>query len=287
MSLPEANPIFSPGLKFGLEHCTLWGLIICGILALLSVFSWTVMLTKLWLIGRAKKANLQFLESFRGSNHPLAIFQLRERHDRSPLYHIYHAASRELAFYLLGTDDPSATFSTRLQGAGRITPSEMRAVEGAMERAAGEAALRLESRMGVVAMALSGAPFLGLLGTAWGVMDSFAALSGAKEGADLQAMAPGVCAALLTTVAGLIVAIPSMFGYNFLVNKMRMLIGRLDHFASEYGGILERHFVDHRSVEELPSMGALGSPNVPAFSGGPSQAAPRPARAPAGTMSQP
>lgn len=285
MSLPDASPILSPGLRFGLEHATLWGLVICGILVVLSIFSWTVMLAKLWLLGRARRANARFLESFRGSNHPLAIFQLRERHDRSPLYHIYHAASRELAFYLLGTDDPSTTFSNRLQGAGRITPSQMSAVEAAMERAVSEAGLRLESKMSIVATALSGAPFLGLLGTVWGVMDSFSALAGAEDGAALQQMAPGVCAALLTTVVALLVAIPSVFGCNFLVSRIRTLVARLENFAGEYAGILDRHFVDHRQAEELPSLGALGAPNVPVFSG-PAQPTQRPARSAATTMSE-
>jgi hypothetical protein len=81
-------------------------------------------------------------------------------------------------------------------------------------------------------------------------------------------MAPGVCAALLTTVVGLLVAIPSMFGYNFLVGRIRALIVRLDHFGSEFSSILDRHFVDHRATgEELPSIATLRAPSMPAFPG--------------------
>lgn len=272
--------ILGSGLKFGLDHSTLSGIVICVVLVVLSMVSWTVMLSKLWMISKAKKANAEFVSDFRNSEHPLALYQHKRHHDFAPLYHMYHAGSRELAFHLLGNDEPNENFGTRLQGAGRITPSQMSAVENAMERAAGEAALRLESRMSVVAMALSGAPFLGLLGTVWGVMDSFGSLAGGSGGVSLLTMAPGVCAALLTTVVGLLVAIPSMFGYNFLVGRIRALIVRLDHFGSEFSSILDRHFVDHRATgEELPSIASLRTPSMPAFSGEASESMPQPVHA--------
>ena len=169
---------------------------------------------------------------------------------------------------MLGVDQPDRTFATRLQGAGRITPSQMEAVRVAMERASAEAALRFEQRLSIVAIALSGAPFIGLLGTVWGIMDSFAAIATLQQGsATIQAMAPGVCAALLTTVVGLFVAIPSMFGYNLLVNKIRTMIVRLDNYASELCSMFDRHYVDHHTPgAELPSLGSLGSPNVVSFS---------------------
>lgn len=275
-----AAPLLASGIQYGALHASKPGLVICGVLVVLSVFSWTVMVTKLWLIRRARNANARFLASFMGSNHPLAIFQIGERHELSPLFHIYHTGSRELAFYLLGSDRVDGSFAARLQGASRITASQMGAVQAAMERAVSEAGIRLESRMSVVATALSGAPFLGLLGTVWGVMDSFAALAGKGAAATLLDMAPGVSAALLTTLAGLLVAIPSIFGYNLLVGKIRGHLAKLDHFASDFSGILDRHFVDHHGSEEaLPSLGALRAPTMPAFSGTSMAAAPMSAAA--------
>lgn len=261
------------GLQFGLEHSTLAGWVICGVLCVLSIASWTVMLIKLRLLSKCARANRLFLQSFRRSAHPLSLFQTRERFLEAPMYHIYFAAARELAFYLLGVDEPDASFSSRMQGAARITPSQMAAVQSAMDRAAGEASLRLESRMSVIAAALSGAPFLGLLGTVWGVMDSFSAMAGATDGVGLRALAPGVSAALLTTVVGLLVAIPSMFGYNFLVSRIRDVIVRLDHFAGDLAGIFDRHFVDHRQpLDQLPTVAAMGMPDVPDFSAAPGPA---------------
>ena len=258
----------SPGLQYGLEHSnpTCW--IICGILALLSITSWAVILSKHFLLSRVHRANLSFLREYRESNHALELYQQREPHEFSSFYHIYHAACREMSWYLLGEDEPGTTFAARLQGAGRITPSQMSAVQVAMERSVAEAALRLEARMSWVATSLSGAPFLGLLGTVWGILDTFSTLTTAGGTATLATLAPGITTALVTTVLGLIVAIPSMVGYNALVNRIRGMVVRLDNFASELNAGFDRTFVDHRfSNEALPSMSALGSPSMPAFAG--------------------
>ncbi|MFN0075321.1 MAG: MotA/TolQ/ExbB proton channel family protein [Prosthecobacter sp.] len=266
--MPPIESLLSPGLQFGLEHSNLTCWVICGSLALLSITSWAVILSKHFLLSRVHRANLSFLREYRESNHPLELFQQREHHEFSPFYHIYHAACREIAWYLLGEDEPGATFAARLQGAGRITPSQMGAVQTAMERSVAEAALRLEARMSWVATALSSAPFLGLLGTVWGILDAFSTMTDAANTAGLAALAPGITTALVTTVLGLLVAIPTMVGYNFLVNRIRSMVVRLDNFASELSAGFDRTFVDHRfSTEVLPSMNALGSPSMPAFTG--------------------
>lgn len=266
--MPPLESFLSPGLQYGLEHSTLTCWIICGILALLSVTSWAVILSKHFLLSRVHRSNLSFLREYRESNHPLEMFQQRQHHEYSSYYHIYHAACREMAWYLLGEDEPGDTFAARLQGAGRITPSQMGAVQNSMERSVAEAALRLEARMSWVATALSGAPFLGLLGTVWGILDSFSMLTSAGSTADLTTLAPGITTALVTTVLGLLIAIPSMVCYNSLVNRIRGMVVRLDNFASELSAGLDRTFVDHRfTTEVLPSMSALGSPSMPAFTG--------------------
>ncbi|MDH4454452.1 MAG: MotA/TolQ/ExbB proton channel family protein [Verrucomicrobiota bacterium] len=264
--MPPLETFLSPGLRYGLEHGSLTCWIICGVLALLSITSWAVILSKLVLLSRVQRANLSFLREFRESNHPLEMFQKREHHEFAAFYHIYHAACRELSWYLLGEDEPGDKFAVRLQGAGRITPSQMSAVQNALERSVAEAALRLEERMGWAATALSAAPLLGLLGTVWGLMDAFSTMTNTE--ATLAALAPGVTTALVTTVLGLLVACPSLLGYNGLVNRIRGMVVRLDNFASELSAALDRAFVDHRFTNEtLPSMGSLGVPTMPTFSG--------------------
>ena len=127
-------------------------------------------------------------------------------------------------------------------------PAQMGAVSAAMERAVGETALSLESQMILLATAVSGSPFLGLLGTVWGVMDAFTGVAEAGS-PNLVAMAPGVSGALITTVTALCVAIPAMFGYNFLVTSIRGMIVEMDNFAAELASEFEHKYVDHGSRE--------------------------------------
>ena len=129
------------------------------------------MVTKFRVIRLAKAQNDRFLHLFRSDRQPLKIFESKLRFDGSPLFAIYRAGCKELAFHLLGSTEVDETFWARLDVAERITPAQMRVVSTAMERAVGESALRLESQMILLATAVSGAPFLGLLGTVWGVMD--------------------------------------------------------------------------------------------------------------------
>ena len=98
--------------------------------------------------------------------------------------------------------------------------------------------LRYESNMVFLASIVSGAPFLGLLGTVWGVMDAFSAVS-VQQTASIQTLAPGVSAALLTTISGLLVAIPCLFGYNMLFAMTKRLITELENFASSLADRIE------------------------------------------------
>jgi biopolymer transport protein ExbB/TolQ len=267
------TPVFwASNLSLGFQNATPSAYLICTLLAGLSIASWVAMVRKSSLLKRARKANAAFTSELRRSPHPLSLFQSGERFAEAPMYHVYFDGSRELAFYLLGTDEVDGTFTRRLQTASRITPSEMSAVRETMERAASEAALRLESGLGVVASALSGAPVLGLLGTVWGVMESFGGLTQVADGAGLRALAPGLSSAMITTIAGLVVAIPSMFGYNYLVSRIRHQIARIDHFSADFASILDRHFVDHRPPppSETTSLGEMESLGLHAFSEAPS-----------------
>lgn len=129
-----------------------------------------------------------------------------------------------------------------------------------------EACAKVESRLGLVALAVSAAPVLGLFGTIWGIMDSFSEVAGAKGAIPVQAVAPGVAAALLTTLLGLLVVLPSLVGYNFLVGKIRAMTMRLENFVGEIGTVLDRHYVDHRApADEIPSLEAFGAPGVVSY----------------------
>jgi biopolymer transport protein TolQ len=89
-----------------------------------------------------------------------------------------------------------------------------------------------------LASIVTGAPFLGLLGTVWGVMEAFSAVS-VQQTASIQTLAPGVSAALLTTIAGLVVAIPSVFGYNYLLSSTKRLVTEIENYASSLADRIE------------------------------------------------
>jgi biopolymer transport protein TolQ len=234
----------SDGLLFAFQESTLSGRLIILTLFIASIFSWSVMITKFRMIRFARKQTDRFFAIFRKNRQPLHIYETGLTFEGSPAYDVYRAGCEELTFQMLGSTEVDDTFAARVEVADRISPAQSRAVSVAMERAVGESGLRMEAQMIILATAVSGSPFLGLLGTVWGVMDAFSGVAMAGT-PNLAAMAPGVSGALLTTVVGLLVAIPAMFGYNFLVTSLRALIVQTDNFAAELSSDFEHRFVNY------------------------------------------
>lgn len=224
--------IASGALLFAFEHSNPAGKAVLFILLVASIFSWAVMWTKYVLVRRARRENARFMQHFRRSKYPLMLYEKKLYFEPSPLASVYHAGCRELAFHLLGSTEVDDSFHTRLSAGRMLDDSSMNSVRAAMDRAVGEEMLKLESQLILLATAVSGSPFLGLLGTVWGVMDAFSGVAMAGQ-ANLSAMAPGVSGALITTVCALCVAIPAMFGYNFLVSTLRGMTVQMENFAAE------------------------------------------------------
>lgn len=203
-------------------------------LMIFSIFAWSVMASKAMQMRRAKKLNHFFIVEFRTQKQVLDIFDRRVQVEGCPLFTVYHEGALELDLRLKSAAGEGRKKSVSLK--------TMEHVKRTLERAVSQEALKLESGLILLAIAVSGAPFLGLLGTVWGVMDTFSGIAQAGK-ADLAAMAPGVAAALVTTVAGLLVAIPSMFGYNWLVHTLRVLTVELDNFAQELTSKVEVEYL--------------------------------------------
>ncbi len=235
--------MIASGLVYAFLESTLEGKLILVTLFIASIFSWSVMVTKFRYLKFCQRQNARFLDLFHQDRQPLRIFEAGVPFDGSNIFEIYEAGADELCFQMLGSTEVDETFAARVKVADKISPAQMRAVQAAMERAAGESALKLESQMIVLSTAVSGAPFLGLLGTVWGVMDAFAGIAMAGN-ANLAAMAPGISGSLITTIIGLLVAIPAMFGYNFLVTTVRSMLVQADNFAAEFSSEIEHRFVD-------------------------------------------
>jgi biopolymer transport protein ExbB/TolQ len=234
------------GLYYAFVNSTGEGKAVLLALFFASIFSWSVMVTKFRVLRFVRRQSARFSHVFHLDRQPLRLFETGVRFEGSPLFHIYEAGTNELCFQMLGSTEVDETFRARLSEAPKITPAQMRSVTAAMERAVGESALALEGQMNVLTMAVSGAPFLGLLGTVWGVMDAFGGIAAAGN-ANLAAMAPGVSGALITTVTGLLVAIPAMFGYNFLVTSILTVIVECDNFAAELASEIEHRYVEHHA----------------------------------------
>ena len=231
------------GLLFAFQEATVAGHAVVFALFVASIFSWSVIITKFRMIRFARKQTERFFSVFRKDRRPLRLYETGIAFEGSPAYEVYRAGCAELTLQMLGSSEVDETFDARVEVADKITPAQMRAVSVAMERAVGESGLRMESQMIILATAVSGSPFLGLLGTVWGVMDAFAGIAIAGT-PNLAAMAPGVAGALVTTVIGLLVAIPAMFGYNFLITSLRSLIVQTDNFAAELSSEFEHRFVN-------------------------------------------
>jgi len=215
------------------EQATPEGKAVIVILLLFSILAWSVMTSKAVQMRRAKKLNLFFTTEFKTQKHVLDMFDRRIQAEGCPLFMVYQAGSLELDARLKTSDGGRKRF---------ISIKGMEHVKRLMENAVAQESLKLESGLILLAIAVSGAPFLGLLGTVWGVMSAFSYV-GMQGRADLATMAPGVAGALITTVAGLLVAIPSMFGYNWLVHNLRVLTVELDNFAQELVSKMETEYL--------------------------------------------
>jgi biopolymer transport protein ExbB/TolQ len=204
-------------------------------LLIFSIVAWSVMISKVVQLYRARKLNRFFDAEYRAQKNVLDVFDRRVQAEGCPLFMVYQAGSLELDARLKNPD-----------GNGRkkyVSLKAMEHVKRSMENAVARESLKLESGLILLAIAVSGAPFLGLLGTVWGVMSTFGHI--AQQGvATMAAMAPGVSAALITTVAGLLVAIPSMFAYNWLVHTLRVLTVELDNFAQELVSKMETEYLE-------------------------------------------
>ena len=204
------------------------GKIIILVLGLFSILAWSVMLGKYMDLSRLRSQNQRYERLLSKKSHLLELDPDRPGKGWGPFYVIVREGLQ--AFFRYGGD--VADVDTH-----RAT-LRMGHVENALQRSVAEQTIRYETKMVMLGSIVSGAPFLGLLGTVWGVMDAFGGIAGSGS-ASLQSLAPGVSGALLTTVAGLVVAIPSVFGYNYLLQQTKISVVELENFASTVADRIE------------------------------------------------
>ena len=200
-----------------------WAVII--ILGLMFVVACWVMVTKTVFVMRADKDNRKFLQRFRGASLDMLHLERGSAHPNSSLFRLYLAGVRELKKRDIGHDEQTPT--KPLSGAS------LDAVKASVDADLVRESHQLNSQMVFLTIAISGGPFLGLLGTVVGVMITFAAIAAAGD-VNVNAIAPGIAAALLATVAGLAVAIPALFGYNYLASRIKNISSDMQIFVDEF-----------------------------------------------------
>ena len=249
-------------IKILLSAVTVDGWIVIAILAVMFVYSLWVMWVKLQQVMRSSRDNQQFMQSFDGlinsiqpagtADETAAAAAVTAAHahpviaaDKTPgappqfahsqLYRLYEAGVAELQSRFDSYRKMGRPLSMSTQSLGAIRAT----VEAGLVREI----QRLNSQMVVLTICIAGGPFLGLLGTVVGVMITFAAIAAAGD-VNVNAIAPGIAAALVATVAGLIVAIPALFAYNYLTIRIQGLISDMQVFVDELTTrIAENHSV--------------------------------------------
>ena len=203
--------------------------LVLAILVYFSVVSWAIIFYKFLVIQRAAKASTQFVAFFWATKRLDLIAQDVNNYDHSPLAALFREGYQELLRSQKSADGD--------EGGGEFRVADN--VGRALRRATTLETQRLERYLTFLATTGSAAPFIGLFGTVWGIMDSFRSI-GATGSASLAVVAPGISEALVATAIGLVAAIPAVIGYNHFVNKVNIITGEMDNFSQEFINIVQR-----------------------------------------------
>lgn len=222
-----------------LKSVTLDGWVVIGVLLIMAAISWVVMIDRAAYLSRQAKANAHFMKGFREIAADLTVLDQGDADDpsarggplsgdddkvmqASSLYRIYHIGAAEIRRRFARNGARGTTLSA----------ASIAAIRAAIDSGVVKEMQRLNRLMVVLTIAISGGPFLGLLGTVVGVMITFASIAASGD-VNVNAIAPGIAAALVATVAGLGVAIPALFGYNYLISRIKNLTSDIQVFVDE------------------------------------------------------
>jgi biopolymer transport protein ExbB len=206
---------------------TIDGWVVIAILAVMAVISFAVIFTKTRYVGRVARTNAKFLTLFEETGNDM--YQLQNvlaaqgsALNASVLYRICDAGISDLA-----------RRAEQKRGVLTLSAAAIETIRAKLDRSTAYESQRLNSAMVLLTIAISGGPFLGLLGTVVGVMITFAAIAASGD-VNINAIAPGIAAALVATVAGLAVAIPALFGYNYLITRIKDITTEMHVFTDEF-----------------------------------------------------
>ena len=224
------------------KNLTVDGWVIIVICILMLLIAIVIMTLKAMYLGRTERANDRFLEAYRKLDADITALAAAGRadatiattHAGSTLYQIYTTGNDELFKRILYGKAPASS-------GVQLSAQSIEAIRASMDATQTRAQQRLSARMVLLTIAISGGPFLGLLGTVIGVMITFAAIAASGD-VNINAIAPGTAAALAATVAGLTVAIPCLFGYNWLNTRIKSVVIENRVFLDEFVARLAEQF---------------------------------------------
>jgi biopolymer transport protein TolQ len=208
--------------------------LVLAVLVYFSVVSWAIIFYKFLIIHRATRDSMRFLDFFWAKKRFDTISLGLKDYAHSPLTVLFREGYQDLLKGQRkreGEEEHNHALSADLGGSGNVGRALRRATTLEMHR--------LEKYLTFLATTGSTAPFIGLFGTVWGIMDSFHGI-GKTGSASLAVVAPGISEALVATALGLVAAIPAVVAYNHYVNKVNVLTGEMDNFCQEFLNIVER-----------------------------------------------
>jgi biopolymer transport protein ExbB len=208
---------------------TLDGWIAIGVLAVMLVIAVWIMIVKAIYVNRVDQANRQFMDKFRELSADLGAIDrthgMAGEFRHSSLYRLYHVATVELSHRFKDTDAAK-------QADKNLSPQSLEAIRASLDTGLVKETTLMNKLMVLLTIAISGGPFIGLLGTVLGVMITFAVIAATGD-VNVAAIAPGIAAALMATAAGMAVAIPSLFGYNYLNSRIKGITSDMRVFNDE------------------------------------------------------
>ncbi len=223
------------GNVFGNDHAIVEQVVI-GFCGFMAIVAFIIMFFKAATLYTARSASKKFLKAYEGlgasAENLDRLFKSENEFGQSPLFKVYHQGIVELRKRM------SPAVGSEFAG---LEPKSVSAIRSTLDATMVREGQRINSHIVLLTIAISGGPFIGLLGTVVGVMVTFAGIAAAGE-VNINAIAPGMAAALLATVAGLGVAIPALFGYNYLGAQIRELNADMHVFTEEFLGRVNESF---------------------------------------------
>ncbi len=207
-----------------------------------SVTSWTIIVIKFRLIRRAQKESVVFIDAFWKSRNLADAFSKARQLKESAVANVFRTAYMELK---------RVTNANAGEGNGNLLDSRsgVDTLRRVLRRSNSEEINRMALLIPFLATAGSTAPFIGLFGTVWGIMNSFQGIA-QKGSANLAVVAPGIAEALIATAVGLAVAIPSVIAYNYFSQKIKVIDSELQHFSADFLNIVERDILRPKGESE-------------------------------------